>query len=327
LQRTTNAEMVALSDSLGGYGWLLIRVPFTPEQWWDSHPRESDKPSTPRNRCGPGVRANRGEVVMSERVFAVVTMYENPDLLVHFLDHYARLGVYRILVSVRTAEQGDLYDSAVSQATHFQARVYWESAQQFADSDKAEVEQAILEKNGVGPDDYVMHLDMDEFHEYPASLAEIVRIMNRRDAWALRGWMVDRVAEDGALAPIRPSPSIGEQFPIGCDLTGSLLKGWTQKIVLCRGRVRLQGGVNHDTCNALYDDVPIGDGDQYLVHHFKWMQGVDERLRTRLAHAAIAACYSDECRRFLDHYEARRRIDVRSAALRPRWLGALKYPG
>src|SRR5262245_23690658 len=186
------------------------------------------------------------------------TMYENPDLLAHFLDHYTRLGVHQILVSVRSAEQGELYDSAVSHAAHFDARVYWTSAQRFADTDKAEVEQTILEKNGVEPDDYVMHLDMDEFHEYPASLAEIVRIMNRRGAWALRGWMLDRVAEDGTLAPIRSSPSIGEQFPIGCDLTSGLLKGWTQKIVLCRGRVQLQGGVNHDTCNAWYDDIQIG---------------------------------------------------------------------
>jgi hypothetical protein len=264
---------------------------------------------------------------MSERVFAVVTMYENPDLLAHFLDHYTRLGVHQILVSVRSAEQGELYDSAVSHASHFDARVYWTSAQRFADSDKSEVEQTILEKNGVEPDDYVMHLDMDEFHEYPASLAEIVRIMNRREAWALRGWILDRVAEDGALAPIRSSPSIGEQFPIGCDFTSSVLKGWTQKIVLCRGRVQLQGGVNHDTCNAWYDEIPIGHGNQYLVHHFKWTQGVDERLRSRLAQAAISPCYSNECRRFLDHYDVRRRIDVRSAALRPRWLGALKCLG
>ncbi len=240
---------------------------------------------------------------------------------------HAAVGVHQILVSVRSAEQGELYDSAVSHASHFDARVYWTSAQRFADSDKSEVEQTILEKNGVEPDDYVMHLDMDEFHEYPASLAEIVRIMNRREAWALRGWILDRVAEDGTLAPIRSSPSIGEQFPIGCDFTSSVLKGWTQKIVLCRGRVQLQGGVNHDTCNAWYDEIPIGHGNQYLVHHFKWTQGVDERLRSRLAQAAISPCYSNECRRFLDHYDVRRRIDVRSAALRPRWLGALKCLG
>jgi hypothetical protein len=264
---------------------------------------------------------------MSERVFAIVTMYENPELLAHFLDHYTRLGVHRILVSVRSAEQGELYESAVRHAAPFDARVYWNPAQRFMDSDKAEIEQSIIEQNGVQPDDYVMHLDLDEFHEYPAPLAEIVRIMNQRDAWAVRGWLLDRVAEDGALAPIRSAPSIGEQFPIGCDLTNGVLKGWTQKIVLCRGRVQLQGGVNHDTCNARYDDVPVGNADQYSVHHFKWTHGVDERLRGRLAHGAFAQCYIEECQRFLDHYEARGRIDVRSEALRPRRLGALKYPG
>jgi hypothetical protein len=263
---------------------------------------------------------------MSEKVFAIVSMYENPDLLSHFLAHYARLGVHQILVSVRSRERSELYDTALSHAAPFPARVYWSPSQRFADSDKANIEQSILEKNGIEPDDYVMHLDMDEFHEYPASLVEIVRLMNQRGDWAIRGWMVDRVAEDGTLAPIRSLPSIGEQFPIGCDVTNALLKGWTQKIVLCRGRVQLQGGVNHDTCNAWYDKVPIGRGDQYLVHHFKWTHGADQRLRTRLAHAAIAPCYADECRRFLEHYQAHGKIELGNAALRPRWLGALTYP-
>ncbi len=262
---------------------------------------------------------------MSERVFVVVSMYENAELLPHFLAHYTRLGVHQILVAVRSQQRGDLYDLALSHAAHYPAHIYWFPSRQFADSDKTIVQQSLLERHGIAPDDYVMHLDLDEFHEYPAPLAAIVREMNRRDDWAVRGWILDRIAEDGALAAIQAMPSIGEQFPIGCHLTGSLLNAWTQKIVLCRGRVQLQGGVSHDTCNALYDEVPIGRVDQYIVHHFKWTRGVDVRLQKRLTEAAIPPCYADECRRFLKYFRVHGKIDPRIAEFRPRWLGALPY--
>jgi hypothetical protein len=263
---------------------------------------------------------------MSERVLAVVSVYDTPELLPHFLAHYTRLGVERILVVVRDRERDGVYNAALAHAGPFPADVSWFAAERFADSDKADVEQLVLRENGLQPDDYVMHLDLDEFQAYPAPLAEIVRLMNRRDDWAMRGWIVDRVAEDGSLAPIRPAPSLGEQFPIGCDATAALLGGWTQKIVLCRGRVRLQGGVRHDTCNAWYDAVPVGRPEDYAVHHFKWTAGLDARLQERLARAAIGPAYVRECLRFLEHYRTRGRINLGDPALRPRRLGPLSYP-
>jgi hypothetical protein len=262
---------------------------------------------------------------MSDKVFAVVSLYDNVELLPHFLTHYTRLGVQKILVAVRSRQCDDLYEAAQRHAEGFPARVCWFASERFADSDKSEVEQSLLRSNGLEADDYVMHLDLDEFQEYPAQLAEIVRVMNERDDWALRGWILDRIAADGTLAPVCPAPSIGEQFPVGCDLTSALLGGWTQKIVLCRGRVQLQGGVRHDTCNAWYDAVPVGRGHDYVVHHFKWTHGRDQLLRTRLSEAAIGPAYANECRRFLEYFKSHGRIDLSDTTLRARSLGALPY--
>ena len=260
---------------------------------------------------------------MSNRVFAVVSIYDNADLVPHFLSHYARLGVERILVVVRTPAESDWVQQVRDCARNFPAIVQWFCAAKFADSDKSEVEQGVLANNGVGPDDYVMHLDLDEFHEYPAPLAEIVDLMNRRDDWAIRGWLLDRVAENGQLAPLRSRPSIGEQFPIGCVLTETVLQGWTQKIMLCRGRVRLKGGVNHDTCNAYYDDVPAGRPDQYVVHHFKWTEGLLSRLQVRLERSAISSAYAAECSRFIAFWRDHGQFDLTNPVLRARRLGEL----
>jgi len=263
---------------------------------------------------------------MSDRVFAIASVYEEPGLLPHFLDHYTRLGVSQILIVVRTRECADVFREAVEQARDYPATVAWSRSDFFADSDKAEVQSRVLREHGVERDDYVMHLDLDEFHEYPAPLAKIVAMMNRHDDWALRGWLLDRVAEGGVLAPIRREPSLGEQFPIGCDLSDKLLRAWTQKIMLCRGRVELQGGVNHDTCNAYYNRVPEGDASDYRVHHFKWTEGIDARLQDRLETAALGENYRHECRRFLDSLRATRRIDLGHPLLNPQWRGSLSYP-
>jgi len=219
-----------------------------------------------------------------------------------------------------------MFERAEQEARHFPASIYWRPTEKFADSEKSEVEQSILQENNVQPDDYVMHLDLDEFQEYPVPLAEIVKLMNARDDWALRGWILDRVAANGELLAIMPSPSIGEQFPIGCELTKILLRAWTQKIMLCRGRVQLQGGVRHDTCNAYYDDIPIGQSEQYIVHHFKWINGLVPRLQERMEKAAIGPAYANECRRFIDYWNKHGRIDLTDPSLCSRWLGSLPYP-
>ena len=261
---------------------------------------------------------------MSELVYAIVSIYDNAELLPHFIAHYSALGVSRILVVIRSPTRGEMYEIAAAEAAREGVSAYWFPATSFADSDKAEVEWQVLQSSGVQPDDYVMHLDLDEFQEYPAPLADIVRAMNANDDWALRGWIIDRVAEDGRLAAISRTPSIGEQYPVACRATEVLLDAWTQKIVLCRGRVRLQGGVRHDTENARYDRVPIGTPDQYVVHHFKWLKGLDVRLSRRLADGSLSGKYATECRRFLDYFGRYGGIDLSDSRLMARRVGALR---
>jgi Glycosyl transferase family 2 len=260
------------------------------------------------------------------RVFAVTSVYDDPGLLPHFVAHYERLGVDRILIVVRTPERGALWAQACAATAARRAEASWFPCDRFSDGDKAAVERTVLLAAGMAPDDFVMHLDLDEFHEYPAPLREIVALLSRHRHWAVRGGMVDRVAAGGVLAPVRPESDLGTQFPIGCDLTGGLLGAWTQKIMLCRGRTELKGGLNHDTRNAVYDRVPLGCAADYVVHHFKWTAGVDARLRARLDEALVGPEYRRECARFLESYGTAGKIDLNDPALRARHLGALTYP-
>jgi Glycosyl transferase family 2 len=264
---------------------------------------------------------------VSVRVFAVTSVYDDPGLLRHFLAHYERLGVDRILIVVRTPLPGALFAQArAATAIVRGAEASWFLCDCFADGEKAAVERDVLRAARAAPDDFVMHLDLDEFHEYPAPLPELVSALSRHRHWVVRGKMVDRVASGGVLAPVRPEPDLGTQFPIGCDLTSGFLGGWTQKIMLCRGRTELKGGLNHETRNAVHDRVPIGSAADYVVHHFKWTAGVDARLRARLDEAIVGPEYRRECARFLESHETAGKIDLDDPVLRARHLGALTYP-
>ncbi len=259
---------------------------------------------------------------MSEAVYGVVSVYDHAELLPHFLEHYARLGVRMMLVSVRDEEA---YERVRTLATDYPARIVYTPAAFFADSDKAAVEAALVDTETDDPDAYVMHLDLDEFQEYPAPLRAVVAEMNRHEDWAIRGWIVDRLAPGGELSPVRSSPTIFEQFPVEAHVSANLLGAWTQKIMLCRKRVRLKGGCRHDTENAYYDRVPIGDGGQYRVLHFKWLAGLAERLERRLNEPGTGGPYQRECRAFLDHYRRHGRIDLTAPGLHPRLVGAFDY--
>ena len=244
---------------------------------------------------------------LSTPVFVVTSVYSNPNLAVHFLRHYAQMGVTQILLSVRSS---DCYDSLLPHANRYPAKVVHTPAEFFADSDKATVQETLLNRAGVRDDDYVMRPDLDEFADFPSPLNEIIGRMNATNCWAIRAWMVDRVAADGRLPPVRLEPSICEQFPILADVTNQIVRGWTQKIPLCRGRVRLKGGCAHDTWNATYDTVPIGSPNQYITNHFKWTAGILEVLKTRLTQPGTNEGYKRECRRFIEHYEKHGRIKL-----------------
>jgi hypothetical protein len=247
---------------------------------------------------------------MSHKVYAIVSVYNVPELIPHFLSHYTRLGVREILIAVRAERTTALAMAVRDHAKSYPATVHCIPVSTFADADKVAVEDSILTQHSVQPDDYVMHLDLDEFQEYPAPLAEVVRLMNQRQELAISGRLLDRVSEDGHLNPIFATSGIEDQFPIVCRITEQLLRACIRKIVLCRRRVTLTDGGRHATLNVRCDTVPIGDPRSYLVHHFKWTKGVDSRLRERLCHGAVSNAYVAECRRFLDHLATFGRIDL-----------------
>jgi hypothetical protein len=249
---------------------------------------------------------------MKRLIVAIVSIYDDAQLLPHFLDHYRRLGVARLFLAVRRETVLAAAELAVKAAGFGTIRFL--PAAMFSDADKAETEESILAAEDIAPDDLVLHLDLDEFHEYPAALTEIAEKMERHGGFAVRGTILDRIAADGRLTPVAPSASIWEQFPIAADFTAIVLRGCASKVMICRRRVRLANGGRHDTIGLVHEPPPVPGA--YRVHHFKWIEGVDRRLEQRLARDSLVKSYRKECRRFLLHFNGSGdRVDVGDARL------------
>jgi hypothetical protein len=129
------------------------------------------------------------------------------------------------------------------------------------------------------PEDWVINADVDEFHEYPIDLVDLVDHCERNGFDHVNGELIDRVAADGSLPMLDERP-LGQQFPMEVLLTRNILRGDCRKVALSRASVVLVPG-HHRCVGPRVSPCP---SEQILVrvHHFKWDFKVLERLRLRI---------------------------------------------
>lgn len=63
---------------------------------------------------------------------------------------------------------------------------------------------------------------------------QALSIAERAGATYVMGDLIDRVAPEGVLAPIAPSPRLEQQFPLACHVVEKLYSGWDFKVVAFR---------------------------------------------------------------------------------------------
>ncbi|MBL8177670.1 MAG: hypothetical protein JNK48_23535 [Bryobacterales bacterium] len=119
-----------------------------------------------------------------------------------------------------------------------------------------------------------------------------------RHGWDhVRGCFVDRLSATGGFPAIDTGLPLPRQFPLGAFLTYPILNGDPRKVVLVRGAVYVVRGQHYSfsplACPPSRHFIP--------VHHYKWTQGIPERLAARIVQLRQeGAPYWTECRRFLD---------------------------
>ena len=179
----------------------------------------------------------------------------------------------------------------------------------------------ILSKH-VTKDDWVVHPDSDEFHEFPND--NLIQTLNFCDAQkinAIQGYLIDRITEDGKLINVKSQTNINEQFPKKINLTKLIgLSG--VKLMVYKGYLRANNGsgqihpqvknitkythgANSCLSSTELSRKILGDPSDmqrvyiqeefnesvyqamktqhgFFVHHFKWHGEVIEKLEQRV---------------------------------------------
>ena len=88
-----------------------------------------------------------------------------------------------------------------------------------------EQSQQLRADANVDPDDWVVHTESDQLHEFPLKdVPTFLRIVHELRYDAIYGYYVDRVSEDGSLRSIAASPSLPEQFPLSCHISTQVVE-------------------------------------------------------------------------------------------------------
>lgn len=228
------------------------------------------------------------------RFFAATTLRNGPvDLLPHWLTHYLAMGVDQIALCVVRESMDEQCDQIARSIAGLPVSIHGFS--DWTDLRQEEVMRQALDEVGCGPRDWVIHADLDEFNEFPRPINELADLLEGGGHTGLQGHFVDRIEASGRFVAARPNPSLAEQYPIACRLTENILEGDSRKIMLARHEVIVDPG--HHTANAR----SMERGRQYRVHHFKWRQGVLERLEWTLANVARSdSSWGRETARFIE---------------------------
>ncbi len=255
------------------------------------------------------------------KIYAVTSVFSTPDLLPHFCDHYAKLEVDAILVAMNVE-----YDTTHLQLLFPKLMILRTSYPSFSNAYKHEGELKLIDMAGAAPDDWMLHLDLDEFHQYPCHIRDVCDVAESRNMWAIRGCFVDRVASDGVLHPVRAVVPLDEQYPVSADLTGPMTGGVTHKVMLARRKIRLGNG-RHHAIDAHTDRWPVGNFGHYKAHHFRWTSQLIERLITRWKPEEQKRCHWVKGNlSFVDRYKRLGRIDLDDPRYHARIEEGMTYP-
>lgn len=263
------------------------------------------------------------------------------DLLPHYLDHYLGLGVrpermHLILNAPDTASPGLQAACAILASRGVERWELWKAPYTSAAMWEKRRE---FQAREAAPDDWVISADVDELHEYPASLHDFLKYCDAGGFTCVQGPFIDRLAPMGALARVRAEPGLFEQFPVAAEVIWSLagrgkfhdLNG-TVKLMAMKGRIPPSLGghsVLRGAAGARYASGVGMGGDPRMerpafrfacplkVHHFHWTKSLPERLRRRIDTPGVSRAGKEYALKQLAHFDRHGGVDLRSVAVLP----------
>jgi tetratricopeptide (TPR) repeat protein len=226
------------------------------------------------------------------------------DLLPYWLDYYSKFNPDLLLIGIFDDVSPDVQGELDRLSGRWQFRTFRQKWKGTEELEQEEQRRAACLAAGADDHSWVTYTDLDEFHEYPLEPRRLIDAAESQDIAAIYGWLLDRVAQDGSFPPIplicgSGSLSLWNAFPLGCRMSGRLLRAPTRKVMMARFDVPVGSG-HHAAGNLLPHPIPHGRLEQYVVHHFKWHKAAIARLEWGLANAGCNPEWQRESKRFMN---------------------------
>lgn len=209
-------------------------------------------------------------------MLVICPIFDRVELLPFYLRYYERLGATQFVAAVWNGKQNPLCDLIERYATDYPIEI------------RTSIECPVnlyngpAESNGLNKivdefrDRFPWYClaDLDEFCWFTGDrkLSQVAHEAEKKGYTAVHGTFFDRMARDYKLPSIRLLKDLDAVFPLVCDLTRVIGANYN-KIPLSRSDLRVESGHHATSGNPWYN--------QAEVHHFKWTEGLIERLRER----------------------------------------------
>lgn len=226
-------------------------------------------------------------------MLVICPIFDRCELLPFYLRYYGDLGASKFVVALWNGEKNPLYEVIKTYKDwNLEIRTSIECAvKDYNGPDESTgLNKIVAEFKDAHP--WYCLADLDEFCYFGGrSLDQVVVQAEAKGHTAVHGTFYDRIARDGKFPPIRLLHSLDSTFPMACDLTRSLGANFN-KVPLSRSDLLVESGHHWSKGNIWWN--------QCEVHHFKWSEGLIERLRERdLYFTAQGLPWSGESARFL----------------------------
>lgn len=257
-------------------------------------------------------------------VFITATLdLRNLAILPHFVKHYTSIGILvkNFLLIIQSGNQSNALTTALNTIRQLGANaVSWIGP--FSAITNFYHKMRLLES--LTTRHWLIYTDIDEFIEFPTPITSFITMMQNENAWAVRGFFVDRVARTGLLTKITNSPNIESQYPCRCNVTRNLMSLISTKVSLVRGNLRTDMGhhnlVDKSWFKLNHIDIPKAFGFNakfytklLTISHFKWTSEVLVALQERIdynTHNLTGARCCTGIQRFVDTYATYGRIQT-----------------
>jgi hypothetical protein len=207
-------------------------------------------------------------------MLVICPIFDRCELLPFYLRYYRRLGASKIVIALWKAEQNPVYETIRPYLDR--DTVMRLSVDVPVEKYSGPVESTAL--NVIREEFQHSHpwqcvADLDEFIWYNGmTLPEMAKQAEQCGYNAVHGIFHDRFARHEKFPPINPQHSLDSTFPLEGDVTRCAGIN-INKVPLQRSNLPISSGHHTTEGHALWWKIE--------VHHFKWSEGVLERLHER----------------------------------------------